>query len=44
MILGMKTLTWSASFFEDDEEDEDPGKFEKLPESIHLEKKWKASL
>ena len=22
MILGMKTLTWSASFFEDDEEDE----------------------
>ena len=28
MILGMKTLTWSASFFEDDEEEE-PGKFEK---------------
>ena len=28
MILGMKTLTWSASFFEDDEEDEAPGKFE----------------
>ena len=29
MILGMKTLTWSASFFEDDEEEE-PGKFEKF--------------
>ena len=28
MILGMKTLTWSASFFEDDEEDEAPGRFE----------------
>ena len=30
MILGMQTLTWSASFFEDDEEDEDPGRFEKF--------------
>ena len=29
MILGMKTLTWSASFFEDDVEEE-PGKFEKF--------------
>lgn len=29
MILGMKTLTWSASFFEDDE-DEKPGKFEQF--------------
>lgn len=29
MILGMKTLTWSASFFEDDEEEE-PGKFEQF--------------
>lgn len=28
MILGMKTLTFSASFFEDDE-DEEPSKFEK---------------
>ena len=28
MILGMKTLTWSASFFEDEEEEE-PGKIEK---------------
>ena len=28
MILGMRSLTWSASFFEDDEEDEEPGKFE----------------
>ncbi|MBQ7796346.1 MAG: DUF1385 domain-containing protein [Lachnospiraceae bacterium] len=30
MILGMKTLTWSASFFEDDEEEEEPGKFEQF--------------
>lgn len=30
MILGMKTLTWSAGFYEDDEEDEEPGKFEKF--------------
>ena len=29
MILGMKTLTWSAGFFEDDVEEE-PGKFEKF--------------
>ena len=28
MVLGMKTLTWSASFFEDEEEEE-PSKFEK---------------
>lgn len=28
MILGMRTLTFSASFFEDDEEEE-PSKFEK---------------
>ena len=29
MILGMKTLGWSANFFEDDEEeDEEPGKIE----------------
>ena len=26
----MRSLTWSASFFEDDEEDEEPGKFEKF--------------
>ena len=30
MVLGMRTLTWSASFFEDDEEDEEPGKFEQF--------------
>lgn len=30
MILGMRTLTWSASFVEGDEEDEEPGKFEKF--------------
>ena len=29
MILGMRSLTWSASFFEDDE-DEEPGKLEKF--------------
>lgn len=28
MILGMKTLGWSASFFEEDEEEEEPGKIE----------------
>ena len=30
MILGMRTLTWSASFFEDEEGDEEPGRFEKF--------------
>lgn len=30
MILGMKTLSWSATFFEDEEDDEEPGKFEKF--------------
>ena len=30
MILGMKTLTRSAGFFEDDEGDEEPGRFEKF--------------
>ena len=30
LVLGMKTLTFSASFFEDeDEQEEEPGKFEK---------------
>ena len=29
MILGMKTLTWSAEFFDDGEEEEEPGKIEK---------------
>ncbi len=29
MILGMRTLTFSASFFEDDEEEEEPGRIEK---------------
>lgn len=29
MILGMRTLTFSASFFEDDGEEEEPGKLEK---------------
>ena len=30
MILGMRTLTWSASFFEDEEDGEEPGRFEKF--------------
>lgn len=31
MILGMRTLTWSAGFIEDDsEEEEEPGKFEQF--------------
>ena len=29
MILGMRTLTWSAGFIEDDEGDEEPGRIEK---------------
>ena len=40
MILGMKTLTWSASFFEDDE-DVQPGKFELWLDKV-LGKSWKA--
>lgn len=39
MVLGMRTLTWSASFFEDDEEEEEePGKFEKFLENTFGEK------
>lgn len=30
MVLGMRTLTWSASFFEEDEEEGEPGKFEQF--------------
>ena len=30
LILGMKTLSWSASFYEDEEEEAKPGKFEKF--------------
>lgn len=37
MILGMKTLTFSASFFEDDE-DSEPGKFEKFLDRCFGEK------
>ncbi len=37
MILGMKTLTWSASFFEDDE-DAQPGKFELWLDKVFGEK------
>lgn len=38
MILGMKTLTYSASFFEDDEEDYQPGKFEAFLDRVFGEK------
>lgn len=37
MILGMKTLTYSASFFEDDE-DAEPGKFEQFLDRVFGEK------
>lgn len=42
MILGMRALTFSASFFEDDEEDMEPSKFEKFLEKIFGEKMEKA--
>lgn len=42
MVLGMKSLTFSASFFEDDDEDSEPGRFEKLLERIFGEKMEKA--
>ena len=42
MILGMKALTFSASFFEDDEEDLEPTKFERLMERLFGEKMEKA--
>ena len=42
MILGMRALTFSASFFEDDEEDSEPSKFEKLLERVFGEKMEKA--
>ena len=38
----MRALTFSASFFEDDEEDLEPSKFEKLLERIFGEKMEKA--
>lgn len=38
MIIGMKTLTFSASFFEDDEEDYEPGKFEAFLDRVFGEK------
>ncbi|MEY8354697.1 DUF1385 domain-containing protein [Lachnospiraceae bacterium 54-53] len=41
MVLGMRALTFSASFFEDDE-DSEPGRFEKLLERIFGEKMEKA--
>lgn len=38
MILGMKTLTYSASFFEDDEEEAEPGKLEQFLIKVFGEK------
>ena len=37
MVVGMKALTWSCSFFEDDE-DAEPGKFEALLDRVFGEK------
>lgn len=42
MVLGMRSLTFSASFFEDDEEDMEPSKFEKMLERLFGEKMEKA--
>lgn len=42
MILGMRALTFSASFFEDDEENMEPSKFEKALEKLFGEKMEKA--
>jgi uncharacterized protein YqhQ len=42
MILGMRALTFSASFFEDDEENMEPSKFEKFLEKLFGEKMEKA--
>ena len=41
MVLGMKSLTWSASFFEDDEGSE-PGRFELFLDKVFGEKLEKA--
>ncbi len=38
LILGMKTLTFSASFFEDDEEEQEPGRLEQLLDRVFGEK------
>ncbi len=38
LILGMKTLTFSASFFEDDEDDLEPSKFELFLNRVFGEK------
>ena len=42
MVLGMKALTFSASFFEDDEEVSEPSRFEKMLERMFGEKAEKA--
>jgi uncharacterized protein YqhQ len=42
MVLGMRSLTFSASFFEDDEEESEPSKFEKFLDRVFGEKLEKA--
>lgn len=42
MVLGMRALTFSASFFEDDEEDSEPSKFEQFLDRVFGEKLEKA--
>lgn len=42
MIIGMKTLTYSASFFEEEEEDYKPSKFEAFLDRVFGEKLEKA--
>lgn len=42
MILGMRALTFSASFFEDDEEVSEPSRFEKFLDRLFGEKMEKA--
>ncbi len=42
MILGMRTLTFSASFFEEDDEEEEPGRLERWLDNVFGEKLEKA--
>ena len=42
MVLGMRSLTFSASFFEDDEDAGEPGKFEQFLDRVFGEKLEKA--
>ncbi len=42
MILGVKTLSWSGTFFEEEEEPEEEGKSKKEAETGHLKRETKA--